>query len=167
MTFHISDALPSILPAALLLCLPLLGCTTTGATSGAQDKVNALLQQHPASETLCGEKRSRLSVEGERIVLESAWSQCAGADRSTARAADLDAAAIEVELLPEYGQARIYIPCRGDRPCSPRFTRGEGETEWRHLRDETALTIDTAPDAEAAYRIVQAVREVLDEMKRR
>ncbi|HEX6930160.1 MAG TPA: hypothetical protein VF267_12965 [Gammaproteobacteria bacterium] len=109
MTFHISDALPSILPAALLLCPPLLGCTTTGATASAQDKVNALLQQYPASETLCGEKRSRLSVEGKRIVLESAWSQCSGADRSTALAADLDASAIKVELRPEYGQARTYI----------------------------------------------------------
>lgn len=127
-------------------------------TQSALDRINQILKKHPAVEELCGEKQSVLSVDGGQIVLESTWSACPGGDRSTAPLTELDPDALETELVPEYGQARIYIPCRGDKACSGRFTREENEPEWRHLRDESTFTVDCGPDEAVMKQLASELR---------
>lgn len=124
----------------------------------ALDRINELLAKHPAAEELCGEKRSVLSVDGGQLVLESTWSACPGGDRSTAPLAELDPDTLEAELIPDYGQARIYIPCRGDKACSGRFTREKNEGEWRHLRDESTFTVDCGPDENVMKELASQLR---------
>lgn len=124
------------------------------------DHINRILFEHPSREAFCGTRHSVLSLRDDVLVLDSRWSGCPGEDRSTAPLAALDPAAMEAELAPEYGQARIYLPCAGGKPCSGRLTRRD-DGNWRHLRDENVLVIDCAPDGEVLDRLVDTLRALL------
>ncbi|WP_428261526.1 hypothetical protein [Haliangium sp.] len=112
-------------------------------------RINELLTQHPATEQICGDKRSTLAVEGDQVTLDSTWSKCPGTDRSTVSIDKLDPAGMRTEMAPEYGQARLFVPCKGDEACSGRYTMREGESEWEHIRDEAVFAIDCAPTEDA------------------
>lgn len=130
----------------------------------ALNEVNRILAEHPASEKICGEQQSTLSRDGSRLVLDIAWSKCPGVDRRVAEAGELEFGRLYDEVVPEYGQARMYIPCAGDRACSGRFQRKEGQDEWLHQRDEAVFTVDCAPEKAVLKELEAAVGKVIEAM---
>lgn len=124
------------------------------------DDLNHSLAQRPATEEFCGTQQTTVSLDGPDLVVESRWTDCPGTDRSVTAVRVLVLEGLDVDVTPEYGRARILVPCQ-DGETSGRFTRTDDESQWRHLRDEPVFTLDCAPDDHAAAMIVETLRALV------
>ena len=116
-------------------------------------QINELLAAHPAQEKDCGDKRTQLRRDGDKLIADVTLSGCERSYRFEVPVAKLVFDKLETEVTAEHGRGQVYILCQNDESCAAWMIQDKPGAEWRKVRDDPEFVIDLAPDADAVKKL--------------